>query len=145
MAGATDRPSLFLGVDVGTGSTRAGVFDASGRLLGTGARTIRIWRAGARAEQSSEDIWQAVCRAVRAALAEADVAPGDLAGIGFDATCSLVALSPEGAPVSVSASGDTARNIIVWMDQLCSRRSVVDMGHGPLARSRRPSDRRVCA
>ncbi|MDU6750114.1 MAG: FGGY family carbohydrate kinase, partial [Bradyrhizobium sp.] len=37
-------------------------------------------------------------------------------GIGFDATCSLVVLDRQGAPVTVSSSGDPTRNVIVWMD-----------------------------
>ncbi|XP_071729662.1 uncharacterized protein [Rutidosis leptorrhynchoides] len=36
--------------------------------------------------------------------------------MGFAATCSLVAVDSEGQPVSVSLSGDTRRNVIVWMD-----------------------------
>ena len=37
-------------------------------------------------------------------------------GIGFDATCSLVALDSSGAPVTVSPSKDNGRNIIMWLD-----------------------------
>jgi len=107
---------FYVGIDVGTGSARAGVFDAAGRLVGTGRRDIRIWQEpGDIAEQSSEDIWAAVCASVRAARAEAGVSAEDITGIGFDATCSLVVVGPDGAPLSVG-TGDSARNIIVWMD-----------------------------
>lgn len=105
----------FLGIDVGTGSARAGLFDAGGRMLATARRDIGMWREGADiAEQSSDDIWSAVCAATREAVSGID--PARVAGIGFDATCSLVVLGPGGAPLTVSASGDAARNIIVWMD-----------------------------
>lgn len=108
---------LFLGVDVGTGSARAGVFDAGGRMLGTARRDIAIWREGADiVEQSSDDIWAAVVEATRGALAAAGAEPARVAGIGFDATCSLVVLGAGGAPLTVSPSGDPARNVIVWMD-----------------------------
>jgi ribulose kinase len=40
----------------------------------------------------------------------------EVKGIGFAATCSLVAVDAEGSPVTVSWSGDSRRNIIVWMD-----------------------------
>ncbi|MEI2514598.1 hypothetical protein V8941_16655, partial [Acinetobacter soli] len=36
--------------------------------------------------------------------------------IGFDATCSLVVLNKAGRPLTVSPSGDSARNVVVWMD-----------------------------
>jgi D-ribulokinase len=108
--------SYFLGVDVGTGSVRAGVFDPAGTLLGTGRHPIRMWReAGDVAEQSSEDIWHAVCRAVGEACAAAGVDGGAIGGIGFDATCSLVVVGAGGAPVAVG-NGPPERNIIVWMD-----------------------------
>lgn len=37
-------------------------------------------------------------------------------GIGFDATCSLVALDKGGQPLSVSSTGRAEQNIILWMD-----------------------------
>ncbi|UVC07442.1 FGGY-family carbohydrate kinase [Rhizobium sp. TH2] len=107
----------FLGIDVGTGSARAGVFDATGRMLASAKHDIAVWReAGDVVEQSSEDIWRAVCDCVKRAVAEAGVEPASIGGIGFDATCSLVVLGEGGKPLSVSPSGDADRNIIVWMD-----------------------------
>ena len=107
----------FIGVDVGTGSARAGVFDTSGTMLGSARHDIATWReAGDIVEQSSDDIWTAVCASVRKAMAAAATDPADVAGIGFDATCSLVVLGPNGRPLPVGPSGDPARNIMVWMD-----------------------------
>ncbi|EGJ19579.1 D-ribulokinase [Cereibacter sphaeroides WS8N] len=108
---------VLLGIDVGTGSARAGLFDRAGRMLATAKCDIAIWRApGAMVEQSSRDIWQAVCRATRAALAEAGLPPEAVGGVGFDATCSLVVVGEGGAPLPVGPSEDPERNIIVWMD-----------------------------
>ena len=107
----------FLGIDVGTGSARAGVFDAAGRMLGSAKHDITVWReTGDIVEQSSENIWRAVCDSVRGALADAGVEPASVGGIGFDATCSLVVLGHGGKPLTVSPSGEADRNIIVWMD-----------------------------
>ena len=104
-----------IGVDVGTGSARAGVFDLHGRRLGSAVREIRTWRPRPdHVEQSSTDIWAMVCAAVQSALAQAG--PVEVRGIGFDATCSLVALDAAGNPVAVNADGDDARDTIVWMD-----------------------------
>ena len=108
---------IFIGIDVGTGSARAGLFDATGHLVASAKHPIRIWREdGDIVEQSSQDIWQAVCAAVRAAVAEAGVSPDTVKGLGFDATCSLVVLDPDAAPLPVGPSNDPARNVIVWMD-----------------------------
>lgn len=108
---------LYLGVDVGTGSVRAGLFDAAGRRVGMGVEPIQIFRpAEDFVEQSSDDIWRAAGVAVRASLREADVSPASVVGVGFDATCSLVALDAGGRPVSVSPTRDDAQNVIVWMD-----------------------------
>ena len=117
---------LFVGVDVGTGSARAGVFDASGARLATAARDVKMWRyrGGDYVEQSSEDVWAAVAGSVRAALAavDGDDASRRVAGLGFAATCSLVCLDASGKPVSVSEESDpeNERNIIVWMDHRAS-------------------------
>ncbi len=107
----------FIGIDVGTGSARAGIFDRNGRMLASGKRDIALYQDGPDiAEQSSEDIWRAVCASVRAAMAQAKLTAEAIAGIGFDATCSLVVLGQNGAPLPVGAHGDASRDIIVWMD-----------------------------
>ncbi len=107
----------YIGVDVGTGSARAGVFNAHGERLGQAVREITTWRpAPDFVEQSSADIWQAVIACVQAARQQAGIAAEEIAGIGFDATCSLVAIDAEGQPVTVSPSGKANQNVIVWMD-----------------------------
>jgi D-ribulokinase len=107
----------YIGVDVGTGSARAGVFDGAGRLLASARRPIEIWReAGEIVEHSSEDIWRATTGAVREAVIASGLPQHAFAGIGFDATCSLVVLDPTGAPLAIGPSGDPQRNVIVWMD-----------------------------
>ncbi|HEU0146933.1 MAG TPA: FGGY-family carbohydrate kinase [Bradyrhizobium sp.] len=107
----------YIGVDVGTSSTRAGVFDEAGDLLASARHPIQTWHEpGDIVEQSSADIWRACVSSVRAAMAEAAVPPDMVKGIGFDATCSLVVLDRQGQPLTVSGSGDVKRNVIVWMD-----------------------------
>lgn len=107
----------FIGIDVGTGSVRAGVFDRHGAMVATARRDIALHRDGPDiAEQSSADIWRSVCASVREAMVIAALAPEAIAGIGFDATCSLVVSGPGGAPLPVGRHGDAARDIIVWMD-----------------------------
>ncbi len=107
----------FIGIDVGTGSVRAGIFDAQGKRLGLGVSPIRTWRPHEDfVEQSSEDIWGAAATAVRVALLESGLRPEQILGIGFDATCSLVLLDAHDRPVPVSPGGRDEQNVIVWMD-----------------------------
>ncbi|KAL3841027.1 hypothetical protein ACJIZ3_025618 [Penstemon smallii] len=110
------RSSVFLGVDVGTGSARAGLFDEGGRILGCASSPIQIWKDGDCVEQSSTDIWLAICTAVNTACSLANISGEEVTSLGFAATCSLVAVDYDGEPVTVSLSGDTRRNVIVWMD-----------------------------
>ena len=106
-----------IGVDVGTLSTRAGVFDLSGELLASSKRPIAIWHEpGDVVEHSSENIWAAVTAAVKEAVENAALPPDAYLGIGFDATCSLVVLDACAAPLSVSPNGAADHDVIVWMD-----------------------------
>ena len=98
----------YIGVDVGTLSARAGVFDGAGRLIASARRPIAIWREpGEIVEQSSDDIWRAVTSAVREAVEASGLPPEAVKGMGFDATCSLVALDRDGA--SLVGEPDAAR------------------------------------
>jgi D-ribulokinase len=107
----------FIGIDVGTSSARAGIFDEKGSLLATARHPITAWHeAGGVVEQSSSEIWAACVASVRTAMVEAAISPSAVKGLGFDATCSLVVLDAGGGPLTVSASGDQRRNVIVWMD-----------------------------
>src|SRR3954454_14247827 len=109
--------TYVLGVDVGTASVRAGVFDLAGAMLARAEHPIRIFRpAEDHVEQSSRDIWSAVGASVRSAVRGAGVDPERVAGLSFDATCSLVALDEAGAPVTVSLTGASDQNVVVWMD-----------------------------
>ncbi|CAL5395511.1 unnamed protein product [Camellia sinensis] len=92
------------------------LFDENGKLLGSANSPIQIWKEGDCVEQSSTDIWHAICAAVKSACSLANVAGKEVTGLGFAGTCSLVAVDSEGSPVSVSWSGDSRRNVIVWMD-----------------------------
>ena len=123
------RRAVSIGVDVGTGSARAGVVDvASGALLAVRKRDIRMWEPRAEHyEQSSDDIWAAVCACVRGALADAAAADGgapagggidinddalEVVGLGFDATCSLVALDADDLPARRRRRGGLPATVV---------------------------------
>lgn len=108
---------LVCAVDVGTSSARSAIVDRTGKLLGRAEHPIAVNRpVPDHAEHDSEDIWSAVCTAVRAARERAGVAASEIAGIGFDATCSLVVRGSAGEPVSVSAGREARWDTIAWFD-----------------------------
>ncbi|XP_030385094.1 FGGY carbohydrate kinase domain-containing protein [Scaptodrosophila lebanonensis] len=105
----------FVGVDVGTGSARAALVSADGKVEKQAVQEIKTWTPEPDYyEQSSENIWQAVCKVVKNVVGGID--KSRVKGIGFDATCSLVVLGTNGQPLTVSKTGKAEQNIILWMD-----------------------------
>jgi len=124
---------IFIGVDVGTASARAGAFDETGKLIASARRPIAVLReAGEVVEHGSADIWSAACAAVREATA--GIPRAEIAGLGFDATCSLVALDADGGSLTVSPTGKRERDTIVWMDHRAVKEAaeINAGGHDPL-------------
>lgn len=109
--------SHYIGVDVGTGSVRAAIFNSGGALVAQASRDIALHQElPDHAEQSSAEIWRAVCACCKTIMNGSGLAPQDIRGLGFDATCSLAVIGPQGTGLAVGSHGDTDRNIIVWMD-----------------------------
>jgi sugar (pentulose or hexulose) kinase len=107
--------ALLCAVDRGIASARAGIIDAAGALLGRDAHPIALHHpSGTMAEHRSDDIWAAVCAAVTGAMAAAEAAAGDVAAIGFGATCSLVARGADGGPVSLALDGAPGWDTLAW-------------------------------
>lgn len=109
----------FVGVDVGTGSARACVIDNSGEILAVTTQAITKWEPKPDYfNQSSTEIWDAVCSCVKNAVLQAKIDATLVKGIGFDATCSLVVLNETtDEPVAVGPEWSTTdQNIILWMD-----------------------------
>lgn len=104
---------VYVGVDVGTGSARAALFDAAhGTLLSVHVVPIQTWNTTPHHyEQSSQNIWNAVCTAVSTAFSNVG-AEVQVKSIGFAATCSLVLLGDGDQPLTVSVEGQEERNIV---------------------------------
>ncbi len=101
--------AYFIGIDGGTESLRARVFDLAGRPLGNGVSPYTTQFApGARAEQDPEAWWRALGLAVRAAIAEAGVAKDQVEGLSLATTCCTV--------VALDQAGRALRPAILWMD-----------------------------
>ncbi len=124
-------------VDVGTSSARVGVFDEHGRMTASAEHPVQIQRpAPDHAEHDSEDVWSAVCTATRAAVMAAGISGDDVVAIAFDATCSLVARDADGRPVSVSITGQSRWDTIVWLDHraMAEAELCTSTGHAVLDR-----------
>jgi FGGY-family pentulose kinase len=103
-----ERP-LLLAVDVGTLAARAGLFDAAGGLRASASAGFELRRPmELHAVYRMDEIWGAVCRAVRQACGQAPGAA--IGGVAFDAASSL-ALTAEGEPPL-----DGAADVFGWMD-----------------------------
>lgn len=62
--------AYFVGVDVGTGSARAALVAADGRVEEQAVEAIKTWTPEPHYyEQSSEDIWNAICKVVKVIMA----------------------------------------------------------------------------
>jgi sugar (pentulose or hexulose) kinase len=98
-----------LGVDGGTESLRAGVFDLEGRprAFASSAYATNYPQPGW-AEQNPDDWWRALGRAVRRAVHEAKVRPEEVAALSVDTTCCSV--------VALDAAGTPLRPALLWMD-----------------------------
>jgi xylulokinase len=101
--------TLLLGLDVGTTSVKAGLFDESGRRLATAADEYRIDHPTPdRAELDPETYWSATVTAIRRALAVSGADPAQLAAI---------AVSSQGETViPVDAVGRPLGPALVWLD-----------------------------
>lgn len=105
----------FVGVDVGTGSARAALIASNGKVVKVATCPLEIFHPAQNFyEQSSDNIWTAVCHVIKSVVA--DISANNVKGIGFDATCSLVAIDKTGSPVTVSRTGENKQNVILWMD-----------------------------
>ena len=108
---------LIAAVDVGTRSARAGILDASGALLGRAVTPIALNSPKANhAEHDSEQIWSAIGLAMRDAIRQAGIDPARVAGLSFDATCSLVIRDTDGAQLALSPSQKETWDTLVWLD-----------------------------
>uniref|UniRef100_A0A069DVI0 FGGY carbohydrate kinase domain-containing protein n=1 Tax=Panstrongylus megistus TaxID=65343 RepID=A0A069DVI0_9HEMI len=111
---------LFIGVDVGTGSVRGCLVNKKGHILETSIKEIKTYHPQPDFyQQSSEDIWNACCFVIKKITN--GVAANKIKGIGFDATCSLVAVDVNGNPVSVCPTGENSQNVILWLDHRANK------------------------
>ncbi|WP_422136147.1 FGGY family carbohydrate kinase [Endozoicomonas sp. ALD040] len=75
---------FYIGVDVGSGSARAGLFNAKGEKIALAVSPIRQFRPAADfVEQSSSDIWEQVCKVVSTVLKDSAINPEQVKASGL--------------------------------------------------------------
>jgi len=100
----------FLGIDVGTGGTRAVVIDERGVVVSSAAKEHKPFASPqiGWAEQDPRDWWQACGGAVTSALKEAGLRGSQVACVGFSGQM-------HGA-VLLDAQGQVVRPALIWCD-----------------------------
>jgi glycerol kinase len=120
-------PELILGLDVGTTSARALVFDLSGRTLGQARTRLESTHpAPGRVEQDPAALWKRVDETIRAALSESGTRAADLAAIGLAAQRSSVVIWDP-------ATGAPLTPMILWSDLRGMQRAAELQALGQLA------------
>ncbi len=104
----------FLGIDVGTGGTRAVLVDAEGRVTAsaTGEHAPFASPQTGWAEQDPRDWWRAASLAVREVLANSETKPEAISAVGFSGQM-------HGA-VLLDRQHEVLRPSIIWCDQRTS-------------------------
>jgi len=107
--------AYVLGIDVGTGGTRAVAVDQGGRIVASATEEHEAFASPqiGWAEQRPEDWWRAAGAATRRALAHARLRGTDISCVGLTGQM-------HGA-VMLDASGDAVRPALIWCDVRTSR------------------------
>ena len=101
----------WLGIDIGTGGSRALLVDAQGevRAAFTAPHDEMTMERPLWAEQRPENWWDAAQQAIRGVLAQAGVGGGEIRGIGLSGQMHGLTLLDE--------AGAVVRPALIWCDQ----------------------------
>ncbi|HEY4384312.1 MAG TPA: FGGY-family carbohydrate kinase [Ktedonobacteraceae bacterium] len=102
------KHDLVMGIDAGTGSLRAGIFDLHGHPLGFAERSYEThYPNPGWAEQHPADWWDALVGAVRECLSISGASSEQVIGLAIDAPCNILLIDQDGTPLTES---------LIWMD-----------------------------
>jgi xylulokinase len=101
----------LLGIDIGTGGTRAVLLDAEGRVLSSATAEHAPISSphGGWAEQDPDDWWKAACRAAPECLARGGASASEIGGIGLTGQMHGLVL--------LGSDGTVLRPSLIWCDQ----------------------------
>ena len=107
---------FVMGIDVGTGSVRVGIFDLQGNAVSMATATyLTSTPRNGWAEQNPFDWWDAICAASKEAVRKSNINPEDIKGLSVDATCCTV--------IAADAHYHPLRPAIMWMDVRANRQA----------------------
>jgi glycerol kinase len=122
--------AYVLALDQGTTSTRAVVYDGSGRSCGSAGRELtQFYPSPGWVEHEPEEIWQSVAEVVPKALAAAGIEGRQLTALGITNQRETVVLWER-------ATGKPIRRAIVWQDRRTSDFCLTRLAHEPWLRER---------
>jgi xylulokinase len=104
-------PSKLLGIDVGTGGTRAVLIDGAGTVVASRTAEHKPFASPKTgwAEQDPRDWWRATSEAIKQVMAGSDTKSVEIAAVGFSGQM-------HGA-VLLDAAGEVLRPALIWCDQ----------------------------
>ena len=115
-----------IGIDGGTESLRAGVFDLNGHPLAFASTVYKTdFPHPAWAEQNPADWWNAVGSSVRKAVKEAGISTDSIIGLAADTTCCSV--------VALDVNGNALRTALIWMDVRSAKETELVLSTGDAA------------
>jgi len=108
-----NQNELFVGVDIGTTSTKTAAFDKKGNIFALSSCDYRLYSAiPTRAEQNVEEIYQAVVQTLTKVVKTVSNNNNPIIAISFSSAMhSLIALDKNGSPIT---------RLITWADQRAS-------------------------
>lgn len=93
--------SYFMGIDNGGSTTKCVIFDQNGTTITTASTRIRMNRPGnGCTERDAEEVWNASCQVIQAALAQSSLCARDIRAVsvcGYGG--GMILLDAQGAPV----------------------------------------------
>ncbi len=118
---------FVIGIDGGTESLRAGIFDPEGNPVAVNSTPYKThFLKSGWAEQDPEEWWACLKKTIAGLVRESGVSPEAIKGLCLDATsCTVVFLDENMNPV---------RNALLWMDVRASREAqlIASTGHASL-------------
>lgn len=104
-----DHPLYMIGIDIGTTSTKAVLFEQNGRIIASSNEGYPLYTPSASvAEQDPEEIFAAVIQSVKQIMADSQISPNQIMFISFSSAMHSV--------IPVDQAGKPLMRCLTWAD-----------------------------